>query len=132
MINHVVIGSNNIQRSKAFYDATMSTLGVNAPVELTNDTGQTRLYYIHDGITLGVCEPLNSEPATAANGFTIGFKCNSPEQVDAFHDAAVANGGRTTEDPPGLRTGGMVEMYVCYFLDPDGHKICGVHYPQTN
>jgi catechol 2,3-dioxygenase-like lactoylglutathione lyase family enzyme len=98
-------------------------------MEHVNDTGQIRLFYIHDGSTFGISEPINGEPATVANGATIGFICNSPEQLQEFHDAAIANGGTTSEDPPGVREGSMGTMYLCYFLDPDGHKICGIHRP---
>ena len=129
MLNHTMIGSNDIQRTKAFYDAVLSVLGAGPAMEHVNDTGQTRLFYIHDGSTFGISEPINGEPATVANGATIGFICNSPEQLQEFHDAAIANGGTTSEDPPGVREGSMGTMYLCYFLDPDGHKICGIHRP---
>lgn len=127
MLNHVMIGSSDIQKSKRFYTAVLGVLGAGDPVEHKNETGQTRLFYIHDGSTFSVSEPINGEPATAANGSTIGFLCSSPEQVKALHDAAVANGATTAEDPPGLREGSMGAMHLCYFLDPDGHKICGIH-----
>lgn len=94
-----------------------------------NETGQTRLFYIHDGSTFSISEPINEEPVSIANGSTIGFVCDSPEQVKAFHDAAIANGGISVEDPPGPRDGTMGVMHLCYFLDPDGHKICGIHRP---
>ena len=129
MLNHVMIGSNDIERSKSFYNAVLGVLGANAPMEHVNDTGQTRLFYRHDGSTFSVSEPINGEPAGAANGSTIGFICNSPEQVKEFHDVAVANGGTSVEDPPGPREGTMGLMHLCYFLDPDGHKICGIHRP---
>ena len=129
MLNHTMIGSNNIQRNKAFYDAVLGVLGAGPAMEHVNDTGQTRLFYIHDGSTFGISEPINGEPATVANGATVGFICNSPEQLQEFHDAAIANGGTTSEDPPGVREGSMGTMYLCYFLDPDGHKICGIHRP---
>ena len=129
MLNHTMIGSNDIQRTKTFYDAVLGVLGAGPAMEHVNDTGQTRLFYIHDGSTFGISEPINGEPATGANGATIGFVCNSPEQLQAFHDAAIANGGTTAEDPPGVREGSMGTMYLCYFLDPDGHKICGIHRP---
>lgn len=129
MLNHTMIGSNDIQRTKKFYDAVLSVLGAGPAMEHVNDTGQTRLFYIHDGSTFGISEPINGEPATVANGATIGFICNSPEQLQEFHDAAIANGGTTSEDPPGVREGSMGTMYLCYFLDPDGHKICGIHRP---
>lgn len=129
MLNHTMIGSNDIQRTKTFYDAVLSVLGAGPAMEHVNDTGQTRLFYIHDGSTFGISEPINGEPATVANGATVGFICNSPEQLQEFHDAAIANGGTTSEDPPGVREGSMGTMYLCYFLDPDGHKICGIHRP---
>lgn len=129
MLNHTMIGSNNIQRTKTFYDAVLGVLGAGPAMEHVNDMGQTRLFYIHDGSTFGISEPINGEPATVANGATVGFICNSPEQLQEFHDAAIANGGTTSEDPPGVREGSMGTMYLCYFLDPDGHKICGIHRP---
>ena len=129
MLNHTMIGSNDIQRTRAFYDAVPSVLGAGPAMEHVNDTGQKRLFYIHDGSTFGISEPINGEPATVANGATIGFICNSPEQLQEFHDVAIANGGTTSEDPPGAREGSMGTMYLCYFLDPDGHKICGIHRP---
>lgn len=129
MLNHVMIGSNDIQKSKRFYDAVLGVLGAAEGMENVNDTGQTRLFYIHDGSTFGVSEPINGQPAGAANGSTVGFICNSPEQVKEFHDVAVANGATSVEDPPGPRESAMGTMHLCYFLDPDGHKICGVHRP---
>ncbi|MCR9279441.1 MAG: VOC family protein [Pseudomonadaceae bacterium] len=129
MLNHVMIGSSDIQKSKRFYNAVLGVLGAGDPMEHQNDTGQTRLFYIHNGSTFSVSEPINGEPATAANGSTIGFLCDSPDQVKELHDVAVANGATTAEDPPGLREGSMGAMHLCYFLDPDGHKICGIHRP---
>ena len=129
MINHVMIGTNDIQKSKSFYNAVLGVLGVREPMEHVNDTGQTRLFYMHDGHTFSVSEPINGEPAECANGFTIGFKCNSLEQVKELHDVAVKNGGKSIEDPPGPREGSMGVMNLSYFTDPDGHKICGFHRP---
>ncbi|MEM7207932.1 MAG: VOC family protein [Pseudomonadota bacterium] len=121
-----MVGSSDIERSKRFYNAVLGVLGAGAPIEHVNQTGQTRLFYIHAGSTFGVSEPINGEPASVANGSTIGFVCNSAEQVQEFHNIAVENGATSIEDPPGPRTGTMGVMHLCYFLDPDGHKICGV------
>ena len=129
MLNHVMIGSNDIQRTKSFYDAVLGVLGAGAPMENVSDTGHTRYFYIHEGSTFSISEPINDEPATAANGSTIGFICESPEQLKQFHDVAVANGGTSVEDPPGPRESTMGVIHLCYFLDPDGHKICGIHRP---
>ena len=129
MLNHVMIGSNDIEKTKNFYSAVLGVLGAGEPMEHVNETGQTRLFYIHDGSTFSISEPINGEPVSIANGSTIGFVCDSPEQVKEFHDTAVTNGGISVEDPPGPRDGTMGTMPLCYFLDPDGHKICGIHRP---
>jgi catechol 2,3-dioxygenase-like lactoylglutathione lyase family enzyme len=127
MFNHIMVGSNDIERSKRFYDAVLGTLGAGEPVRNKAGSGHTRLFYRHEGGTFGVSEPINGEAATFANGGTIGFKCNSPEQVRQFHDAGVANGGTSIEDPPGLRNGASGSLYLAYLRDPDGNKLCAIH-----
>lgn len=126
MINHVMIGSNDIERSKSFYNAVLGVLGAGEPFVNVADSGHTRLFYIHDGSTFCVSEPINDEPATAANGATIGFKCANGDQVKELHDIALANGGTTLEDPPGPRENSMGTMHLSYFRDPDGNKLCGI------
>jgi catechol 2,3-dioxygenase-like lactoylglutathione lyase family enzyme len=129
MINHIMIGSSDIEKTREFYTAVLNVLGAGAPFDHVNETGQTRLFYMHDGSTFSISEPINGEPVTVANGSTIGFTCDSPEQIQKFHDVAIANGGTSVEAPPGVRESGMGAVYLCYFLDPDGHKICGFHRP---
>jgi len=129
MLNHVMLGTNDIERSKRFYDAVLGVLGAGEPMRNVNATGQTRLFYRHDGSTFGLSEPIDGQPATAANGFTLGFKCSSPEQLKQFHDTAVAHGGISIEDPPGLREGKLGSMYLAYVRDPDGHKLCALYRP---
>ena len=130
MLNHVMVGSNDIERSKAFYDAVLRVLGAGEPLRNQNGTGQVRLFYRHDGSTFCVSEPINGESSTPANGGTIGFKCSSPEQVRQFHDVAVAHGGTSIEDPPGLREGQLGALHLCYVRDPDGNKLCALHRPK--
>ena len=131
MFSHVMIGSNDIERSQRFYDAVLDVLGAGAPLRNVAKTGHTRLFYRHDGSTFCISEPINSESATFANGGTIGFKCASPEQVRQFHDTAVAHGGTSIEDAPGLRQGGLGAMYLAYVRDPDGNKLAfACHAPQ--
>ncbi|MCC5811873.1 MAG: VOC family protein [Ectothiorhodospiraceae bacterium] len=132
MFNHIMVGSNDIERSKRFYDAVLGTLGAGEPLRNKADAGHTRLFYRHEGNTFCVSEPINGEAATFANGSTIGFKCNSPEQVHEFHDTAVASGGTSIEDAPGLRKGAMGEMYLAYVRDPDGNKLCAIHRPKQD
>ena len=127
MFNHIMIGSNDIERSKRFYDAVLATLGAGEPLRDEAKTGHIRLFYRHNGNTFCVTEPINDEPATFANGSTVGFKCTSPEQVRAFHDTAIAQGGQSIEEPPGLREGSWGAMHLAYVRDPDGHKLCAIY-----
>lgn len=127
MFSHVMVGSNDIERSKRFYDAVLGVLGAGEPFRNQNRTGQTRLFYRHNGATFCVSEPIDGAPATAANGGTIGFKCESPEQVRQFHDAALAHGGTSIEEPPGLREDKLGALYLAYVRDPDGNKLCALH-----
>jgi catechol 2,3-dioxygenase-like lactoylglutathione lyase family enzyme len=131
MFSHVMVGSNDIERSKRFYDAVLAALGAGEPLRNEASTGHNRLFYRHEGSTFCVSEPINGEAATFANGGTIGFKCMSPEQVREFHDAAVAHGGTSIENPPGLREGKMGAMYLAYVRDPDGNKLCALHRPKV-
>jgi catechol 2,3-dioxygenase-like lactoylglutathione lyase family enzyme len=127
MFNHIMIGSNDLERSKQFYDAVLGVLGAGEPLRNTAASGHVRLFYRHNGSTLGISQPINDEPATCANGGTIGFKCDSPEQVHQFHDTAVAHGGTSIEKPPGLRQESIGSYYLAYVRDPDGNKLCAIH-----
>ncbi len=127
MFNHIMVGSNDIEHSKRFYDAVLATLGAGEPIRNTAATGHIRLFYRHEGSTFCVSEPINGEAATFANGGTIGFKCSSPEQVREFHDTAVAHGGTSIEDAPGMRDSASGSMCLAYVRDPDGNKLCAIH-----
>ena len=129
MFNHIMIGSNDIERSKRFYDAVLGVFGAREGMRNEAPTGHVRLFYIHNGSTFAVSQPINDQPACGANGGTIGFKCDSLEQVKEFHDVAVAHGGTSIENPPGPRESSMGTMHLSYVLDPDGNKLCGIHRP---
>ena len=129
MFSHIMVGSNDIERSQRFYDAVLGVLGAGAPHRNPAPTGHVRLFYRHDGGTFCVSEPINGEAASFANGGTIGFKCHSPEQVTQFHDTALAHGGTSIEQPPGLREGKLGGLYLAYVRDPDGHKLCALYRP---
>ena len=129
MFNHIMIGTNDIERSKAFYEKVLKVLGVEGSMDNTTDSGTKRVFFNNDGDVLALSQPIDGEPATCANGMTIGFKCNSPEQVKELHDVAVEAGGKSIEDPPGLRETTMGPIHLSYFRDPDGHKLCGIHRP---
>jgi len=129
MFNHIMLGTSDIERSKRFYDAVLGAMGAGTPIRNVTASGHVRYFYLHDGNAFCISEPINDEPATASNGSTIGFKCNSPEQVVEFHDVAVAHGGTSIEDAPGPRTTDMGILHLSYVRDPDGHKLCGIHRP---
>ena len=124
MFSHVMVGVRDLKASKTFYDALLGTLGV--PNGIAN---KNRYFYFSPTGTFCITTPINGEPATCANGGTIGFAMQSPEQADAFHAAGVANGGTTCEDPPGYREGPGGKLYLAYLRDPDGNKICALHRP---
>ena len=125
MFAQIVIGSNDIAASRKFYDAVLATVGV--PEGDFNEETQ-RIYYRTSDGTLIVAKPMDGNPATVANGGTLGFTCKTPEQAKAFHHAAVANGGVSIEDPPGWRNLGERKVYLAYVRDPSGHKLCATHY----
>ena len=119
MYTHVVVGSNDLQKSKKFYDAIFAALGAGPGMDLG-----TRIAYSHNGGNFMVSTPINGEPATFANGGTIGFAVTSAEQAKAWHDAGVAAGGTSCEDPPGVRNLDFGKLYLAYLRDPDGNKLC--------
>lgn len=123
MFSHVMLGSNDIARSKVFYDAVLGVVGAKPGVQ----DAKGRLIYSHGGGLLMLTKPLDGEPATCANGGTIGFSAGSPEEADAWHRAGVEHGGTSVEDPPGPRPGSMSKLYLAYLRDPDGNKLCAVH-----
>ena len=122
MYSHNMVGSNDIERSKTFYDAVFKAIGGKEGIK--DDKG--RLIYMHNGGIFLVTPPIDGQPATAGNGCTIGFAMDSPEQANAWHEAGVANGGKAIEDPPGVRSGGMGDLYLAYLRDPDGNKLCAL------
>jgi catechol 2,3-dioxygenase-like lactoylglutathione lyase family enzyme len=130
MFSHIMIGTNHIEQSKRFYDAVLGTLGAGQPFVNKAPSGHTRLFYRHEGSTFCVSEPINGDSATSANGGTIGFKCSSAEQVQKFHDTAVAFGGQSIENPPGVRESEMGAMHLAYVRDPDGNKLCAIYRPK--
>jgi len=127
MFSHIILGSNDLERSKRFYDAVIGVLGGGEGMRNQAPTGHQRVFYRHDGSSLGITQPINGEAASCANGGTIGFRCTSPEQVKEFHDVAVAHGGTSIEEPPGLREGSMGPMHLAYVRDPDGNKLCALY-----
>ena len=122
MFSHVMIGSNDIERSKKFYDAVFAAIG--GKPGIVDPKG--RIMYLHNGGVFMVSKPIDGKDAHHANGGTIGFAVNDQAEANAWHDAGVANGGTAIEDPPGVRDNGKVKLYLAYLRDPDGNKICAM------
>lgn len=123
MFSHIVVGSNDLERSRRFYDAVFGAIG--GPAGFIDDKG--RLVYLKDGRVFVVTRPIDGEQACHANGGTIGFTMATPQTVDAWQQAAVAHGGKAIEEPAGIREAPGRTMYLAYVRDPDGNKLCGVH-----
>jgi catechol 2,3-dioxygenase-like lactoylglutathione lyase family enzyme len=123
MFSHVMLGTNNVEESKRFYDAIMAVLGYDAGV--IDEMG--RCFYRQAEGVLALTKPIDGEPATHGNGSTIGFRVSSPELVNAWHAAGVANGGTSCEAPPGPRVGSTRVLYLAYLRDPSGNKLCATH-----
>ncbi|MES2903066.1 MAG: VOC family protein [Pseudomonadota bacterium] len=121
MYSHMMVGSNDLAKSKTFYDALFGKEG------RADDKG--RLSYGRNGAVFMVTQPIDGQPATHGNGATIGFGFDSPAEVDAWHQRGIAAGGTSIEDPPGVRSNAFGSLYLAYLRDPDGNKLCGLHRP---
>jgi catechol 2,3-dioxygenase-like lactoylglutathione lyase family enzyme len=121
VFSHIMIGTNDLDRAKTFYDAVLGALGV-AP----GFVDRHRIWWRTPAGVFSVSKPIDGQPATVGNGSTFGFACSSPEQADAWHAAGLAHGGSTCEDPPGVREGAAGKLYLAYLRDPDGNKLCGL------
>jgi len=123
MFSHIMVGADDLDVSKKFYDALLGTLGVNPG----NADDKGRVFWMAPTGIFSISKPINGEPASCANGGTVGFAASSPEQADAWHSAGVENGGTTCEDNPGIRSGDMGKLYLAYLRDPAGNKLCALH-----
>ncbi len=122
MFSHIMLGADDIDASKKFYDATLGALG--AKPGIVDPKG--RVIYMHNGGMLLLTKPIDGKPASCGNGSTIGFAVNSQEEADAWHEAGIAGGGTAIEDPPGIREGAGMKLYLAYLRDPAGNKICAL------
>ena len=123
MFSHMMVGANDVQQSKKFYDAVLGALGHEPGV--IDDKGRC-FYFTPTGI-FSISKPINGEPACHGNGSTVGFATQNPEEANAWHEAGLANGGATCEEPPGVREGATGKLYLAYLRDPSGNKICALH-----
>ena len=123
MFSHVMVGANDVQASKKFYDATLGALGYKPGI--IDEKGRV-FYYTKSGV-FAISKPIDGESACNGNGSTIGFLAKTTELADSWHATGLENGGTTCEGPPGLRGGDHATMYLAYLRDPSGNKICALH-----
>ena len=124
MFSHVMLGTNDIDEAKLFYDALFAALGA-APGVIDH---KGRLMYKHEDNFFLLTLPLDGQPASYANGGPIGFSFASSELVDAWYSAGLANGGQGIEEPPGIRANKELgDVYLAYLRDPTGNKLCALH-----
>ena len=121
MFSHVMVGSNDLERSRKFYDGLFGKPG--------RQVDKGRLSYGRRDAVFMVTAPIDGQPACVGNGSTIGFGFDRPEEVDSWHRAGIAAGGIAIEDPPGYRENSFGKLYLAYLRDPDGNKLCGLHRP---
>ena len=122
MFSHVMLGANDVQASKQFYDAILATLG-HAPGVID---AKGRCFYMTKTGAFALSKPIDGQAAGCGNGSTIGFAAKSTAEVDAWHAAGIVSGGSDCEDPPGIREGTTMKLYLAYLRDPSGNKICAL------
>jgi catechol 2,3-dioxygenase-like lactoylglutathione lyase family enzyme len=120
MFSHIMVGANNIEESKAFYDAVLGAIGYKPGV--IDPKG--RCFYVTSSGIFSISIPIDGEPASPGNGSTVAFTVESTEAGDAWHAAGIANGGTTCEDPPGIRE--EMNIYLAYMRDPACNKLCAL------
>lgn len=123
MFSHIMLGVDDMETSRAFYDAALGALGIAKGVA----DARGRTIYATDRGILMLTRPIDGGPASCANGGTIGFSAQSTDAVDAWHVAGVGHGGATCEDPPGVRDSPFGKLYLAYMRDPAGNKLCAMH-----
>ena len=123
MFSHMMVGSNDIDRSQRFYDALFTATG--GKPGRRDDKG--RLTYLNKGGAFLVSRPIDDAPAPHATGGTRGFSLARRAPAQAWPYAGVADGGTAIEDAPGVRAGAFGNLYLAYLRDPDGNKLCAMH-----
>jgi catechol 2,3-dioxygenase-like lactoylglutathione lyase family enzyme len=122
MLSHISLGTNHVARAAAFYDPVLATLGIrklNEDAEALGYGASISFFFLET--------PTNGEPASVGNGVHVAFLAETRSMVDAFHAAALANGG-TDAGPPGLRPAYDAHYYAAFVRDPDGNKLEAVSF----
>jgi catechol 2,3-dioxygenase-like lactoylglutathione lyase family enzyme len=125
MYSHVTVGTNDIERAGRFYDAVLAPLGMERHKSFRIALGYAPKGFSGINAPFWVLRPYDRKAASGGNGPMAAFAAQTRAAVDAFHAAAIAQGG-TDEGPPGLRTHYHPNYYGAYVRDPDGNKLCAV------
>ncbi|MES2843713.1 MAG: VOC family protein [Pseudomonadota bacterium] len=121
MLLYITLGTNDLVRARVFYDAVMAALGFAYQRGDDSELG----YGLPGGdVRLWVTRPFDGQAATRGNGSMVALTAPDRAAVDAFHAAALMNGG-TDDGAPGLRY--RPDFYSCYVRDPVGNKLSAVH-----
>jgi len=118
ILTHTVVGTNDLEHARRFYDAVLGTLGIKRVLNVEDASGWGK-----EEPEFLVTKPINGQPATPANGGTIGLAAPSRKAVREFHKVALAHGA-TDEGAPGPRAHIAPTAYAAYVRDIDGNKIC--------
>jgi len=118
ILTHATVGTNNLEKARAFYDATLGALGYSR----SSDMDHASVWGKDGSFEFFALTPRDGAPATFGNGVTVGFVAPNHAAVAAFHAAALANGG-VCEGPPGPRPWSPDKHYA-YVRDADGNKLC--------
>lgn len=122
MYFHVMVGANDLEASKTFYDATFATLGIPSKGAL-RDKPKAYMYGSPESGLFFITHPMDGKPATFANGGTIMFKAKSQAEAEAWYKAGLDNGGKAEDAPaPGPLPGTIMAR----LRDPTGNKIAVV------
>ena len=122
MIHHVSVGTNDLKRSKRFYDAVLPIVGILSLSEAEDGVG-----YSCGTLHFSMQVPIDGKPATVGNGSHVAFAVENRGMVDRFYAVALENGG-TSDGPPGVRKTYDPNYYAAFVKDPDGNKIEAVTY----
>jgi catechol 2,3-dioxygenase-like lactoylglutathione lyase family enzyme len=124
MIDHLSIAVSDLERSAAFYEAVLAPLGYRRLVERERTVGFGKRYP-----EVWLNHRPGMTPADADTGHHVCLRASSAEAVDAFHAAALANGGADA-GAPGPRPAAMTSYYGAFILDPDGAKLEAACFPR--
>ena len=122
MIGYVTLGTDDLDRSRAYFDALLGTIGAKRVMQFADEDGGFTMYGVgRDKPALVVTRPYDKQPAHHGNGNMVAIVMDSRDKVDAFHAKALELGG-SNEGDPGFRGDPKFGYYFGYFRDPDGHK----------